>query len=117
MGGHQVPEHGPGDDGYDPHGYDETQRAELLEVTRGGPTDGITQTDVDPDLGDTDEDNDEQEDDLLMTSEELGDDEVVDQDARDREEDELQEDFDNDRLEPGALEAELDDDDAAALEP
>ena len=51
MGGHQVPGRGPGDDGYDEDGYDESQRAEILEVTRNGPTDGLVQTDIDPDLG------------------------------------------------------------------
>lgn len=61
MGGHQVPGRGPGDDGYDEDGYDESQRAEILEVTRNGPTDGLVQTDLDPDLGeeiDADEDDD-----------------------------------------------------------
>lgn len=60
MGGHQVPGRGPGDDGYDEDGYDESQRAEILEVTRNGPTDGLVQTDLDPDLGeeiDADEDD------------------------------------------------------------
>lgn len=61
MGGQQVPGRGPGDDGYDEDGYDESQRAEILEVTRNGPTDGMIQTDLDPDLGeeiDADEDDD-----------------------------------------------------------
>lgn len=52
MGGHQVPGRGPGDDGYDEDGYDESQRAQILEATRSGPTDGLIQTDLDPDLGD-----------------------------------------------------------------
>jgi hypothetical protein len=51
MGGHQVPGRGPGDDGYDEDGYDESQRAQILEVTGSGPTDGLIQTDLDPDLG------------------------------------------------------------------
>lgn len=62
MGGHQVPGRGPGDDGYDEDGYDESQRAEILEVTGNGPTNGLVQTDLDPDLGeeiDADEDDDE----------------------------------------------------------
>lgn len=29
MGGHQVPSRGPGDDGWDEEGYDESQRAEI----------------------------------------------------------------------------------------
>ncbi len=33
MGGHQVPGMGSGDDGYDEEGYDESQRAEILEAT------------------------------------------------------------------------------------
>lgn len=60
MGGHQVPGRGPGDDGYDEDGYDESQRAQILEATRNGPTDGLIQTDLDPDLG---EDIDADEDD------------------------------------------------------
>ncbi|APR51216.1 DNA primase [Sphingomonas koreensis] len=62
MGGHQVPGRGPGDDGYDEDGYDESQRAEILEVTRNGPTDGLVQTDLDPDLG---EEIDAEDDDEL----------------------------------------------------
>jgi len=62
MGGHQVPGRGPGDDGYDEDGYDESQRAEILEVTRNGPTDGLVQTDIDPDLG---EEIDAEDDDEL----------------------------------------------------
>ncbi|NWN13268.1 DNA primase, partial [Escherichia coli] len=33
MGGYQVPGRGPGDDGFDEEGYDESQRAEILEAT------------------------------------------------------------------------------------
>lgn len=63
MGGHQVPEQGPKDDGYDEDGYDESQRAEILEVTRGGPSDGAIQFDLDPDLGqDLEVDDDDDED-------------------------------------------------------
>lgn len=51
MGGHQVPERGPNDDGFDEDGFDESQRAEILEVTRGGPGDGAILTDMAPDLG------------------------------------------------------------------
>ncbi|MEI9853150.1 MAG: hypothetical protein WDN24_22515 [Sphingomonas sp.] len=52
MGGYRVPEQGPPEDGYDEDGYDESQRAEILEATRGGPGNGTIQTDLDPDLGD-----------------------------------------------------------------
>ena len=54
MGGHQVQSHGSGDDGYDEDGYDESQRAEILEATRNGPSDGLVLTDLNPDLGDDD---------------------------------------------------------------
>jgi hypothetical protein len=66
MGGHQIPGMGPGDDGYDEEGYDESQRAEILEATRDGPTDGIVLTDLVPDLGD------DPEEDLEMTADEIG---------------------------------------------
>tara|TARA_Y100000815_G_scaffold162885_1_gene147808 strand:+ start:90 stop:341 length:252 start_codon:yes stop_codon:yes gene_type:complete len=56
MGGHQIPGRGTGDDGYDEDGYDESQRAELIETTRGGPNDGAIQTDMDPDYGEDIED-------------------------------------------------------------
>ena len=59
MGGYRVPGEGTGDDGFDEEGYDESQRAEILEVTRDGPTDGTILTDLIPDLGD-DDDDDEQ---------------------------------------------------------
>ena len=52
MGGYQVSGQTPGDDGFDEEGYDESQRAEILEATRDGPTDGTILTDLDPDLGD-----------------------------------------------------------------
>ena len=54
MGGNQVTGMGTGDDGYDEEGYDESQRAEILEATRSGPTDGLILTDLDPDIGDDD---------------------------------------------------------------
>ena len=69
MGGHQIPGMGTGDDGYDEEGYDESQRAEILEATRNGPTDGVVLTDLDPDLGDEDAE-DENIDDLDMDDEE-----------------------------------------------
>ena len=64
MGGHQVPGQGSGDDGYDADGYDESQRAEIIEVTHEGPSDGTIITDLAPDL---DLDLDEDGDDLRIT--------------------------------------------------
>lgn len=61
MGGHRVMTQGPGDDGFDEDGFDESQRAEILEATRDGPTDGTLITDLAPDLGGeamTDDDED-----------------------------------------------------------
>ena len=97
MGGFQVPAQGSGDDGFDEEGYDESQRAEILEATSGGPTDGAILTDLMPDLG---KDADEDEDDLRMEDDELGeedDDPVIAATAQS--EDEVQEDFDEDELE------------------
>lgn len=117
MGGHQVPERGPNDDGYDEDGFDESQRAEILEATRGGPTDGAVQTDLDPDLGEELDGSDE-DDDGMMSDRVVGEE---DGDARldrdDREEDEVQADFDNDAVADAELDDELDDDEARALEP
>ncbi|MFZ3484739.1 DNA primase [Sphingomonas sp. 3-13AW] len=113
MGGHQVPGLGSGDS-FDEEGYDESQRAEILEVTSDGPTDGTLLTDIEPDLGDDDDDD---EDDLLMEDDELGsedDDDDAEVDPEDQEEDELQEDFDEDDL---PEDDDLDDPDRAALEP
>ena len=113
MGGHQVPSAGSGDDGYDEEGYDESQRAEILEATRSGPTDGIVLTDMAPDLGDDDEE-DEPIDDLDMDSEEVGKaDSSVTMDEEDMDEDDVQDDFDKGEVD----EDELDDGDDVALKP
>lgn len=94
MGGYQVSGQGPGDDGYDEEGYDESQRAEILEATRDGPTDGMILTDLDPDLGDEPED-----DDIEMVDDEVGEeDDDADQSDEDIDEDEVQSDFDDDDL-------------------
>lgn len=93
MGGHQVRGRGTGDDGYDEEGYDESQRAEILEATGNGPSDGATLTDLVPDLGD---DDDHDEDDLTMADDEIG--EEAELDASARSEDEVQERFDEDAL-------------------
>jgi hypothetical protein len=47
----------------DKEGYDEAQRAEIIEAEGRGPTDGIIQTDIPPDFGGPDPDEDEIEDD------------------------------------------------------
>lgn len=112
MGGHQVPGRGPGDDGYDEDGYDESQRAEILETTRDGPGDGTILTDIDPDLGE-DIDADEEEDELLMVADEVGEEEIAESDAADDDEDDLQEDFDDGTID----EDDLDDGDVVALNP
>lgn len=91
MGGYQVPGQGSGDDGYDEEGYDESQRAEILEATRDGPTDGTILTDLDPDLGDEPED-----DDVAMSDADVGEeDDDADMADGDVEEDEVQDEFDD----------------------
>ena len=109
MGGYQVPGEGPGDDGFDEEGYDESQRAEILEVTRDGPSDGTILTDLTPDLGDDDD-----ADDLEMESDELGEeDDDSDEDEDDLTEDELQDDLDDGDVDEDGLS----DADDAALKP
>ena len=113
MGGYQVPGRGPGDDGFDEEGYDESQRAEILEATRDGPSDGTILTDLEPDLGMSD---DEDEDELDMVDDELAeeDEDVTITGQGDQTEDELQEDFDDDNL---AEDGDLNDADRDAIEP
>ena len=112
MGGYQVPGRGPGDDGFDEEGYDESQRAEILEATTDGPSDGNILTDLAPDLGDDDDDDD---DDLNMIDDEIGEeDDDAEEDPRAIAEDEVQEDFDEDDLDD---DDDLDDADEDALEP
>lgn len=52
-------EGGPHDDLFEEEGYDESQRAEILEATSGGPKDGVIIVDLDPDLGEDDDDDDD----------------------------------------------------------
>ena len=112
MGGHQVPSAGSGDDGYDEEGYDESQRAEILEVTRDGPTDGVILTNLSPDIGD--DDTEEPIDDLDMDSEEVGEtDASVTMDEDDQDEDDVQDALDDDSL----GDEDLDDADDVALKP
>jgi DNA-directed RNA polymerase subunit delta len=116
MGGHRVGELGPNDDGYEEDGYDESQRAEILEATRDGPSDGTILTDVAPDLGEDDED--EPADELDLADDEIGEeDEDADLDEDDRQEDEAQLDFDENRTESEDGDDDLDDGDRVALEP
>ena len=113
MAGTRQPGMGSGDDTFDEEGYDESQRAEILEATRDGPSDGTILTDLDPDLGE-DDDEDEPIDELDMEDGEVGDtDDDVEMDEEDMEEDDLQDDFDEDELE----DEELGDGDDVALRP
>lgn len=91
MGGYQVSGQSPGDDGFDEEGYDESQRAEILEATRDGPTDGTILTDLDPDLGDEPD-----KDDVEMSDDDVGEeDDDADMDEDDIDEDEVQDGFDD----------------------
>lgn len=109
MGGYQVPGQGTGDDGFDEEGYDESQRAEILEATRDGPNDGTLITDLAPDLGD-----DPENDNIEMRDSEVGEqDDDVDQDEDDIDEDEVQAGLDEDDLDDD----ELSDADDEALNP
>ena len=111
MGGHQVPGQGSGDDGYDEEGYDESQRAEILEATRSGPSDGLVLTDLEPDMGD---DEDDDEDALTMDSEEIGETNAsVGMTEDDIHEDDAQDDFDAGTTDDD----EIDDADDEALKP
>lgn len=83
MGGRHISGHGTGDDGFDEEGYDESQRAEILEFEREGPTDGTIVTDLEPDLG---EDEDLLDDDDIEGAEEA--DLATSNDDDDEEEDE-----------------------------
>ncbi len=113
MGGQQITGAGTGDDGYDEEGYDESQRAEILEATRDGPSDGNLLTDINPDLG-----GDAEEEPLDELDMEDG--EVADTDPNavmtetDMDEDDAQDAFDAGDEED---DDELDDADDAALRP
>lgn len=104
MGGHQVPGQGSGDDGFEEEGYDESQRAEILEVTRDGPTDGTIIIDLDPDVA-QDDDEEEMEDDEIADEDDADEDDAkLDDDLDDDdEEDDVQGDFDNDDVEDASL--------------
>lgn len=103
-GGHQVPGQGTGDDGFEEEGYDESQRAEILEVTGDGPTDGLIMTDLTPDIADDDDDDDdlEMEDDELGPEDD-GDDDEDESDEDDDDEDDVQDDLDEDDIDEDSL--------------
>ena len=104
---------GAGANDFDEEGYDESQRAEILEATRDGPSDGLILTDLDPDLGDEDEE-DEPIDELDMEDGEVGrTDATVNMAEEDMDEDDLQDDFDEDAVD----DEDLDDKDDVALRP
>ncbi|WP_375393979.1 DNA primase [uncultured Sphingomonas sp.] len=112
MGGHQVPGMGSGDDGYDEEGYDESQRAEILEATRDGPSDGIVLTDLTPDIG-SDDEEDEDIDATPMDSLEVGETDTTSLAEEDSDEDDVQDDLDDDSIDDD----DLDDRDDVALKP
>ena len=117
MGGQQVPGVGSGDDGWDEDGYDESQRAEILEATRDGPSDGTIILDLDPDLGgDVEEPDEDDTTDLAMRDDEVGEEgdaAAEGDDETDQDEDDVQADFDDDAVDPAALA----DGDDVALQP
>ena len=111
MGGHQIPSRGSGDDGFDEEGFDESQRAEILEATRNGPSDGTVMTNLDPDLGEMRDDDGASEDEIEMSSDTVGDtDASVSMDDDDIAEDEVQAEFDDGSVGDDEL---ADEDDAA----
>jgi hypothetical protein len=114
MANMQLPGSGSGDE-IDDDGYDESQRAEILEATRDGPSDGLILTDLNPDLGDVGDDDTDPEDDLKMEDDEVGEESTeATLSEEDADEDEAQDDFDDgDTEEEGALK----DTDDAALRP
>ena len=116
MGGNRVESHSSDDGSFDEDGYDESQRAEILEATGDGPTDGTLMTDIAPDLGLDEEDTDDA-DDLRMEDGEVGQETVVDADEDDLDEDGLQEDFEESDTLGLDDDGDLDDDRDAALRP
>lgn len=113
MSAAQINGQNSGDGNYDEEGYDESQRAEILEATRDGPTDGVVLTDLDPDL-DSEDEEDENLDELTMEDGEVGEtDATLLMDEDDMDEDDLQDDFDEDNVDN----EDLDDADDVALRP
>ena len=108
-----MPGAGGGEDTFDEEGYDESQRAEILEATRDGPSDGAILTDMAPDLG-LDDIEDEPIDELEMEDGEVGKtDDDVSMTEEDMDEDDMQDDFDAGTVD----DEEIDDADDVALKP
>lgn len=126
MGGTHITSHGTGDDGFDEDGYDESQRAEILEATRSGPSDGTVIVDLDPDMGFDDVD-DAAEDDLQMSNDDEPADEADDAlddgdldddpDSDEIDEDELDKDDAQEDFDDGVEDDDIDDAEDAALRP
>jgi DNA-directed RNA polymerase subunit delta len=114
MGGNQVPPHAT--DNWDEEGYDEAQRAEIVEATQDGPSNGTIMTDIP--LGLDDPDAIASEDELSMVDDEIGEeDDDADLDEDDLREDDLQDDLDDEDVDADELDDELDDGDDTALRP
>ena len=111
MGGHQIPEQGPNDHGYDEDGYDESQRAEILEATRDGPSDGTIITDLAPDLGGEPLEDDDTDEISMVADESAEEDDDADIDDDDADEDDAQVDFED------GSDADRDDGEDVALRP
>ena len=112
MGGNQVTP--APTDNWDAEGYDEAQRAEIIEATQDGPSNGTILTDIP--LDDPEALSDE--DDLEMLDDELGEeDPETDQDVDDIREDDIQADLDDDDVDEEELDGETDDTDEAFLRP
>jgi len=114
MGGNQVTPHST--DTWDAEGYDEAQRAEIIEATNDAPSNGNILTDIPVDLGDDGDDDDTDE--LTMVDDELGEaDDDVAIALDDMREDEIQADLDDEDVDEDELDDELSDGDDAALQP
>lgn len=115
MGGNQVTPHPT--DNWDEEGYDESQSAEIIEVTQDAPSNGTILTDIPLGLDDPEAET-AGEDDLRMVDDELGeedDDAVLSADSM--REDEIQADFDDEDVDEDELDDELDETDDSALRP
>ena len=114
MGGNQVPPRATDD--WEEEGYDESQRAEIVEATQDGPSNGTIMTDIP--LGLDDPDAIASEDELTMVDGELGEeDDDADMDEADLREDDIQADLDDDDVDEDELDDETDDGDDVARRP
>ena len=115
MGGNQVPAH-PTEDGWDEEGYDESQRAEIIEATQDGPSNGTILTDIPQ--GFDDPDKIASDDELTLIDDEFGaEDDDAELDEDDRREDEIQADLDDEDVEEEDLDAETEDGEESFLAP